>query len=66
MTTKGQMKPTSRVVSTASQASENSRTNGLEHKIVSGIVGDLIFRRKLKKNTVVGTHHGSSKATEFE
>jgi hypothetical protein len=44
MTTKGQMNPTSRVSVTASQAGENSQTNGSEHTIVSIILTDLIFK----------------------
>ena len=45
MTTKGRMNPTSGVSVTASQAGENSQTNGLEHTIVSIILTDLIFKR---------------------
>jgi hypothetical protein len=40
MTTKGQMNPTSRVSVTASQAGENSQSNGREHTIVSIILSD--------------------------
>jgi hypothetical protein len=42
MTTKGQMNPTSRVSVTASQAEENSQTNGREHTIVSIILEILV------------------------
>ena len=38
MTTKGQMKPTCRMSSTASQAGENSQSNAPEHTIVSSIL----------------------------
>ncbi len=49
MTTKGQMSPTSRVSVTASQAEENSQTNGLEHTIVFIILTDLIFKRTISR-----------------
>ena len=45
MTTQGQMKPTCRMSSMASQAGENSQSNVPEHMIVSSILTDLIFRR---------------------
>jgi len=45
MTTKGQKLPTSWQASlTASQAGENSQTDGFEHAIESSIPTDLIFR----------------------
>ncbi len=46
MASKGQMNPTSRVSIMASQAGENSQTNGSEHTIVSSILTDLIFKRR--------------------
>ncbi len=45
MNTKGQMNPTSRVSITASQAGENSQTNGSVHTIISSILTDPIFKR---------------------
>jgi hypothetical protein len=44
MTTKGQMNPTSRASITASQAGENSQTNGSELTILSSILTDLILK----------------------
>ena len=55
MTTKGQMNPTSRVSVTASQAGENSQTNGREHTIVSIILTDLIFKEATEEEHIVGT-----------
>jgi hypothetical protein len=52
MTTKGQMNPTSRVSITASQAGENSQTNGPEHTIVSRILTDLNFKRSNGRRAV--------------
>jgi hypothetical protein len=57
MTTKGQMNPTSRVSVTASQAGENSQTNGREHKIVSIILTDLIFKEATEEEQYCRNHH---------
>ena len=57
MTTKGQMNPTSRVSVTASQAGENSQTNGREHTIVSIILTDLIFKEATKEEQYCRNHH---------
>jgi hypothetical protein len=49
------MNPTSRVSVTARpapQAGENSQTNGPEHTIVSSILTDLIFKRKIGRRAV--------------
>ena len=71
MTTKGQMNPTSRVSVTASQAGENSQTNGREHTIVSIILTDLIFKRSNRRRVVLSEpplNQRSSRvrATSFE
>jgi hypothetical protein len=52
MTTKGQMNPTSRERITASQAGQNSQTNGPEHNIVSSSLTDLIFKRSKGRRAV--------------
>ena len=57
MTTKGQMNPTSRVSVTASQAGENSQTNGREHTIVSIILTDLIFKEATEEEQYCRNHH---------
>jgi hypothetical protein len=57
MTTKGQMNPTSRVSVTASQARENSQTNGREHTIVSIILTDLIFKEATEEEQYCRKHH---------
>jgi hypothetical protein len=57
MTTKGQMNPTSRVSVTASQAGENSQTNGSKHTIVSIILTNLIFKEATEEEQYCQNHH---------
>ncbi len=57
MTTKGQMNPMSKVSITASQAGENSQTNGSEHTIVSSILTDMIFKEATEEEQFRRTHH---------
>ncbi len=57
MTTKWQTNPTSRVSVTASQAGENSQTNGPEHTMVLSILTDLIFIGKTEEEQYCRTHH---------
>jgi hypothetical protein len=60
MITNGLMNPTSRVSITASQAGENSQTNGPEHTIVSSngtsILTDLTFKKSNGKRAVSSDH----------
>jgi hypothetical protein len=71
MTTKGQMNPTSRVGVTASQAGENSQTNGSEPTIVSSILTDLIFKRSnggraVSSDPPLNQRSSRVRATSFE
>jgi hypothetical protein len=51
---------------TASQAGENSQTNGREHTIVSIILTDLIFKEATEEEQYCRNHHWTSEAAEFE
>jgi hypothetical protein len=67
--TKGKINPTSRVSLTASQAGENSQTNGPEHTILSSILTDLIIKRNNGRRAVSTEPTVDFKATssnEFE
>ncbi len=66
MTTKGQMKPASRVSITAFQAGENSETNGHEHTIISSILRDLVFKRSNGRREVSSDPLLTSEAAELK
>jgi hypothetical protein len=67
MITKGQINPTSRASITASQAGENSQTNGSEHKIVYSILTESIKQTwSSKEATEEEQYRQASEAAEFE
>ncbi len=66
MATKEQMNPTSRVSITASQARENSRTDGSKHMIVYSVLTHLIFKEVTEEGQYCRTAIEPAKAAEFE